>query len=323
MNMDDHMGCQEGEIVNGECTVAKDGEKNTDLFANLDSLDVTGKHVPYMGKVQGYLAQPRAKGTYPGVVMIHEWWGLNDNIRDMAKLLANEGYVVLAVDIYEGAVAETSEEAGKLAGAARENVQKSVANMRSAVAYLQTLPNVQKDKIGSMGWCFGGQQSLNLALASDDLAGTVIYYGNLTDNKEQLQNINWPVLGIFGAEDGGIPVESVKSFETALNELEIKNNIHIYPGVGHAFANPSGSRYAPKETLDAWKKTVDFLNTNLGGESMTYDQNSWKIMIPDSCLSFSDGCNTCRREAGNDLAACTRKFCQQYEKPTCLDEKKS
>lgn len=259
----EHLGCGENEVIDGKCIVAEEGQQNVDLFANLVDLDVTTKEVAYAENINGYLAQPSQEGSYPAVVMIHEWWGLNDNVKDMARLLANEGYVVLAVDIYEGEVAETSDQAGKLAGAARENVEKSVANMRSAVEYLKTLENVKKESIGSMGWCFGGQQSLNLALNSDDLAATVIYYGNLTDDKEQLQSINWPVLGIFGAEDTGIPVESVNAFETALNELGVENNIHIYEGVGHAFANPSGTRYAPEETVDAWNKTVEFLNENL------------------------------------------------------------
>jgi carboxymethylenebutenolidase len=259
----DHLGCGENEVVDGECVIAEEGQQNVDLFTNLSSIDVKTEEVSYMENVNGYLARPSKEGVYPAVVMIHEWWGLNDNVRDMARLLANEGYVVLAADIYEGEVAETSDQAKVLAGAARKNTEKSVANMKNAVEYLQTLEDVDPERVGSMGWCFGGQQSLNLALNSDDLGATVIYYGNLIDDKEQLQSINWPVLGIFGAEDTGIPVDSVRAFEASLNELNIKNEIHVYDDVGHAFANPSGSRYAPEETLDAWNKTVEFLRENL------------------------------------------------------------
>ncbi len=261
MKMDDtHMGCQEGEMENGVCTVAKEGNTNRELFADIDELPVTSEMVDYYDGIMGFLAQPQEGGTYPGVVMIHEWWGLNENIKDMAKLLANEGYIVLAVDIYNGEVATESADAMRLAGAAREDEDGSVANMQAAVDYLQGLSNVPNDKIASMGWCFGGQQSLNLALAEDDLAATVIYYGNVIDDTERLSSINWPVLGIFGADDTSISVESVEAFESALNEGDVPNEITIYDGVGHAFANPSGSRYAPEETLDAWNKTVSFLN---------------------------------------------------------------
>jgi carboxymethylenebutenolidase len=100
-----------------------------------------------------------------------------------------------------------------------------------------------------------------LALNSEEhpLAATVIYYGNLVNDTESLSKIKWPVLGIFGDQDQSIPVDSVMQFEQALNEIGITNEIYIYPGVGHAFANPSGDNYAPKETADAWKKTLVFL----------------------------------------------------------------
>jgi carboxymethylenebutenolidase len=100
-----------------------------------------------------------------------------------------------------------------------------------------------------------------LALNSEEhpLAATVIYYGNLVNGTESLSKIKWPVLGIFGDQDQSIPVDSVMQFEQALNEIGITNEIYIYPGVGHAFANPSGDNYAPKETADAWKKTLVFL----------------------------------------------------------------
>ena len=135
--------------------------------------------------------------------------------------------------------------------------------MKSAVVYLKEQQQV--GKIASLGWCFGGQQSLQLAL-NENLDATVIYYGQLTDDKERLKNIRWPVLGIFGEEDTSIPVTSVKDFEIALNELDVENNIYIYPDVGHAFANPSGSNYAEEETRDAWEKTIKFLDGKLKGK---------------------------------------------------------
>jgi len=205
--------------------------------------------------------QQQQQQKLPAVVMIHEWWGLNDNIKDMADELASEGYVVLAADLYNGEVATTPDKAMQLVGIVRENPEQAISNLQSAVQYLASLPNVNSSRIASLGWCFGGGQSLQLALNSEQnpLAATVIYYGNLVNDTNELSKINWPVLGIFGDQDQSIPVESVNAFEQALNETGITNEIYIYPGVGHAFANPSGDNYAPAETVDAWEKTLAFL----------------------------------------------------------------
>lgn len=255
MDLRDHLGCQEGEIIDGACALTD--ENNVDLFDKLETVGVVAEEVEYLEGVSGFFTRPADEGEYPGVVLIHEWWGLNENIKDMARLLADEGYAVLAVDLYDGEVATESSEAGKLAGAARENAEKSVNNMRAAVSYLRERSN---GRIGSLGWCFGGQQSLRLALSGEEMDATAIYYGHLVTDKEELSMISWPVLGVFGAEDSSIPVESVNAFEQALNELGVDNEVYVYPDVGHAFANPSGSRYAPEETKDAWEKTVAFLD---------------------------------------------------------------
>ncbi|MBI2646877.1 dienelactone hydrolase family protein [Candidatus Woesearchaeota archaeon] len=129
-------------------------------------------------------------------------------------------------------------------------------------AYNTSSCSKSKNKIASIGWCFGGQISLQLSL-NEKLATTVIYYGNLETDANKLSVIKGHVLGIFGSLDTGIPVETVKKFEAALNQLGIENEIHIYEGVGHAFANPSGMNYAPEQTKDAWEKTLVFLDRNL------------------------------------------------------------
>ena len=123
--------------------------------------------------------------------------------------------------------------------------------------------NFSPDKIGSIGWCFGGGQSLQLALNNDEMDATVIYYGSLVTDTETLSSIKWPVLGIFAEQDKGITVDAVNAFESSLNELEIQNDIIIYVEVDHAFANPSGDRYAPEESKDAWNKTLEFLEDTL------------------------------------------------------------
>jgi len=236
----------------------KNKDSNSEIFT-LGEFQVDTMDVNYFQNSKGYLAKPNIDGQYPAVIMIHEWWGLNENIRDMAEKLASHGYVVLAVDLYDGQVATTSDEARQLISSFDEKYW--VENMNLASSYIQKQYSPQK--IGSIGWCFGGGQSLNLALNNDDIDATVIYYGQLVSEKEVLSTINWPVLGIFAELDQGIPPEQVNEFEAALNELDIPNDIYIYPDVNHAFANPSGERYAPEASMDAWQKTIEFLEMNL------------------------------------------------------------
>ena len=133
--------------------------------------------------------------------------------------------------------------------------------MKSAVTYLSSLQNVNASRIASLGWCFGGGQSLQLALNSEDqpLAATVIYYGRVVNDTGELSKIRWPVLGIFGDQDRSISVDSVEHSSRLLMKLAVTNEVNIYPGVGHAFANPSNDNYSPEETADAWQKTLAFL----------------------------------------------------------------
>jgi carboxymethylenebutenolidase len=232
---------------------------NSDMFTMEGDFAVNTKTVVYFENYTGYLAVPDAEGDFPGIVMIHEWWGLNDNIKDMAKELASHGYVVLAVNLFGQEAATNADQARQLVSA--YDPQVGIANMNSAVDYLEANYGVQK--VGSIGWCFGGGQSLNLALNNPDMDATVIYYGSITSDKEKLASIKWPVLGIFAGLDQGIPVESVKEFKKSLDDLGIPNEVYIYPNVNHAFANPSGDRYAPQETKDAWQKTITFLKETL------------------------------------------------------------
>jgi len=235
--------------------------KNVDILKNGDTSRIEEKEIDY-GPATGFIALPKKDGIYPAVIMIHEWWGLNDNIKEMARSLATEGYVVLAVDLFEGKIAKDANEARELTTKIRNNNSQAISNMKSAAQFLKNQNNIDKNKIASMGWCFGGQMSLQLAL-NEKLAATVIYYGNLETNSTKLSVIKWPVLGIFGSKDTSISVDTVKEFEAALSQLGIENEIYIYPNVGHAFANPSGANYAPEETKDAWEKTLKFLEKNL------------------------------------------------------------
>ena len=220
--------------------------------------DVETSEPKYFGDVAGFYASPVETGEYPGIVMIHEWWGLNDTIKDMAKMLSSQGYRVLAVDLYNGEIAADSTRARELATSLDQEL--ALENMQAAIVYLK---NQGSTKLASLGWCFGGGQSMQLAVEDEVLDATVIYYGTLVTDQEQLSTVTWPVLGIFGAEDTSIPVETVNEFDAALGTLNIVHEVYIYPGVGHAFANPSGQNYAPDETKDAWGKTLAFLEKYL------------------------------------------------------------
>ena len=247
--------------------------------------------VNYYGNTSGYLVFPKSANTsmiesdntespatitsssssslvgnkLPAVVMIHENRGLNEHIKMMADTLAKEGYVVLAVDLFKGQVASNQQDAGPLSDAVRENPTEAIANLRAAVRYLASLENVNPSQISSLGWCFGGQQSLQLALNTEPkypLSSIVIYYGRLVSDPDELSKIKWPVLGIFGDQDDSIPVENVTNFKAALDSIGIPNEIYVYKGVGHAFANPSRDSYAPDQTADAWNKTLLFLKNS-------------------------------------------------------------
>jgi carboxymethylenebutenolidase len=231
---------------------------NSEIFTT-GNFDTVSESVNYFESANGYLSRPSSDGHYPAVVMIHEWWGLNQNIKEMADKLASHGYVVLAVDLYNGHVGNTSEEARQLMTSFDKG--QGIQNMNAAVSYLEE--NYSPQSLGSIGWCFGGGQSLNLALNTSNMNATVIYYGSVTSDTGSLSNISWPVLGIFAELDKGITVENVNGFESALNDLSIPNEIHIYSGVDHAFANPSGDRYAPEASQDAWQKTLAFFDSNL------------------------------------------------------------
>lgn len=215
--------------------------------------------------VYGYFSAPSdVFEPLPALIVIHEWWGLNDNVRAMADRLAGEGYMVLAVDLYNGKTASSPGEARVMMLEVVENAELARENIRGAYEFLVT---AGAPRVGSLGWCFGGGWSLNTAqLFPDDLDASVIYYGQVTDDEEKLRPINAPILGLFGAEDTGIPVASVEAFEAALQRLRKDHEIHIYPGAGHAFANPTGTNYDAAAATDAWEKTTEFLGRHLAGE---------------------------------------------------------
>ncbi|MGH9805278.1 MAG: dienelactone hydrolase family protein [Candidatus Acidiferrales bacterium] len=211
--------------------------------------------------VSGYLVKPEGAGPFPAVVVIHEWWGLNDQVKGEAEKLAKEGYVALAVDLYRGRVASASEEAHELSRGLPED--RARRDLLAAVAYLAGRKDVRANRIGSIGWCMGGGWSLQLALAEPRLAAAVIYYGRLATDEAALAKLHAPVLGLFGEDDRGIPAASVREFEAALKKLGKPASIHLYAGAGHAFANETRPSYRKEAAEDAWAKTLAFFVENL------------------------------------------------------------
>jgi len=235
------------------------------MLLALPCFGATSKPVSYKSgddTVQGVLYTPAGKGTFPGLVVIHEWWGLNDWVKDQASRLADEGYVTLAVDLYRGKVATTPDLAHELMRGVPED--RAARDLHAAVEFLKSLANVKKTHIGSIGWCMGGGYSLDLALQEPSLRAAVVNYGHLATDPKSLGKINAAILGIFGGQDRGIPVDDVRKFEQSLRDLGKSVEIHIYPEAGHAFENPNNaSGFRINDAADAWKHTIVFLHDKL------------------------------------------------------------
>ena len=235
------------------------------LSLSLSALAADGKPVSYKSgdeTVSGTLYTPTGKGPFPAIIVIHEWWGLNDWVKEQASKLADQGYVALAVDLYRGKVADTPDLAHELMRGVPED--RASRDLHAAFDFLASQPNVKKDRIGSIGWCMGGGYSLDVALVEPTLAANVINYGHLASDPVELKKINAPILGNFGGQDRGIPPEDVRKFQQTLQQLGKKVDIKIYPDAGHAFENPNNKQgYRADDAADAWKRTIDFLAANL------------------------------------------------------------
>jgi carboxymethylenebutenolidase len=212
--------------------------------------------------VNAVMYAPPGKGPFPALVVIHEWWGLNDWVKEQASKLADQGYVTLAIDLYRGKVATTPDEAHEIMRGVPED--RANRDLLAASSYLRAQKNVDPKRVGSIGWCMGGGYSLNLALNDPKLKAAVINYGHLAADEATLKKINAAILGIFGGQDRGIPPADVNKFETQLKALGKTAEIHIFPDAGHGFENPVNKQaYRAEDAGQAWKLTVDFLAKNL------------------------------------------------------------
>jgi carboxymethylenebutenolidase len=214
--------------------------------------------------VSAYLAVPDSAGPHPALVVVHEWWGLNDWVKEQARNFADQGYVALAVDLYGGKVAYDPNLAHELSRGLPQD--QAIRHLKAAFDYLASRPEVRKDKIGSVGWCMGGGYSLLLAVNEPKLAACVVNYGSMPTDKAAIQQIQAPVLGNFGAEDRGIPPSAVEDFEEAMKAAQKSIDVKIYPGAGHAFENPNNKLgYREDAAADAWSRTLAFLSRTLKG----------------------------------------------------------
>ncbi len=220
-----------------------------------------GKPVSYKSgdeTVNGILYTPQGNGPFPALVVIHEYWGLNDWVKEQASKLADQGYVALAIDLYRGKVATTPDEAHEI----MRGVPSDRANrdLLAASSFLRLQKNVDPAKVGAIGWCMGGGYALDLAIADPKLKAAVINYGHLASDKATLEKINADILGIFGGQDRGIPVDAVKKFEADLKALGKPVEIKIFPDAGHAFENPNNQQgYRADDAKQAWELTTAFL----------------------------------------------------------------
>ena len=212
--------------------------------------------------VSGYLVTPEKPGRYPALVVVHEWWGLTDWVKEQTRKLANEGYVALAVDLYRGKVTSDPEEAHELMRGLPQD--RAVADLQGAFVYLYGRQDVDRDHIGSIGWCMGGGLSLQLAIHQPRLAACVVNYGALPTDPNDIQQIFAPVLGNFGADDRGITPDDVHQFEKTMQGMKRRIDVKIYDGAGHGFENSTNANsYRPEPAADAWARTVAFLKKSL------------------------------------------------------------
>jgi carboxymethylenebutenolidase len=215
--------------------------------------------------VSGYLAAPEGAGKKPALVVIHEWYGLNDFAKAKADGFAKQGYVALAVDLYRGKVADNADTAHQLMRGLPED--RAVRDLKAAVAYLRTRPDVGGAKIASIGWCMGGGYSLDAAINEPTLAGTVIYYGHLVTDPQTIAALKVPLLGNFGGKDQGIPPSDVQAFEEAAKRAGKSVDFKIYPDAGHAFASSKDPAvFRPADAKDADARTDAFLAKVLRGK---------------------------------------------------------
>ena len=213
---------------------------------------------------KGYLAVPKGPGPFPALIIIHEWNGLVDRVRQVADAFAEHGYVTLAADLYRGRTGSGPEENRRLATETRGNMPAVIANLNAAQAFLRVRPDVS-GKIGVMGWCFGGGVALSYALGGEHHDATAMFYGSLVTDPAELKKLNHPIYGTFAGLDQGIPPDQVRRFAAVLDSIGIRNDIHVYDPVPHGFWLYVDQDRAVREgpARDAWSRLMRYLAQTL------------------------------------------------------------
>jgi carboxymethylenebutenolidase len=214
---------------------------------------------------RGYIAVPEGEGPFPALILIHEWNGLVDRVRQVADAFADQGYVALAADLYQGQVGTNREENLALMNAARDNEDRMIANLDAAQRFLRERDDVS-GKVGVMGWCFRRGVALSYGLGGEHPDATAIFYGRVVDDPAELARLDHPVYGTFSATDQGIPVDQVERFAAALDSIGIDNDIHIYDEVNHGFWLWVDRDREKREeaALSAWQRLLRYLGRTVG-----------------------------------------------------------
>ena len=227
-------------------------------------MGVEGREVEFEvnGKTaRGYLAGGNAAGSQPGLILVHEWWGLNEHVKDLTRRFAGQGYVVLAPDLYDGASTKNPDEAGKLMQGLDK--AKALDTLNGAVAYLQGLPDVDGGNIGVTGFCMGGTYALLLAAHNKSVKASAPFYGDVPTDDE-LKDLSAPVLFIGAENDFWITKEKMDRLEEGLKKYGKEGEVKVYEGVGHAFFNDTRPEAYDKDAAeDAWRRVTGFFAEKL------------------------------------------------------------
>lgn len=260
-----------------EQTTAKNGTSTattSDYFRDHDDalVGTTTDYYTENEDVDGYLSVPddaSSSNKKPGIILVHEWWGLNEDIKQMADDYADEGYVALAVDMYGQPPTASSTVAQERSQRVRENMDEAMKNLGAGVDYLENRSDVDNTKLATVGWCFGGGWAYQMAVNDIGVDASVMYYGQF-DPQDDFENMRASILGHFGEEDSVVDVSNAREFKAELESVDQSNSVYIYPNVGHSFANYQGGDnldYDPEAAKTAWNRTLNFLSQQLSDEN--------------------------------------------------------
>lgn len=215
------------------------------------------------GETDAFIAKPPGSGPVPAIIIVHEWWGMNDQIRDVARRMAQQGYFAIVPDLYHGKVATTPEEAHELVRGLEDT--RVFDEMDAAAAWLHEQKRCENAHLAVMGFCVGGGITLRYALRTPTLAAAVMYYGSPETDSEKLAGLRAPLQGHFGADDQGITSDRVEAFREALKKAGKPADIYVYSGAGHAFMHDGAASYRADAAKIAWARTLSFLQKHLKG----------------------------------------------------------